>query len=140
MFLGEYFYTEPGALNFLQNVSANDIDRISAANLRIITAERPLIPPPEDLGSPQDVPGRNNKTQRKMWHPRSNTADFEPSDDSDGTLTSEEEIDLPYQAARLYELPENTHTNLRTKAHHLSHPLFLAHGTEANPLKRRRMK
>ena len=75
-----------------------------------------------------------------LWHPRSNTADFEPSDDSDGTLTSEEEIDLPYQAARLYELPENTHTNLRTKAHHLSHPLFLAHGTEANPLKWRRMK
>ena len=52
MFLGEYFYTEPGALNFLQSVSANDIDRISAANLRIITAERPLIPSPEDLGSP----------------------------------------------------------------------------------------
>jgi hypothetical protein len=83
----------------------------------------------------EEIICRHGVPEVLLWHPRSNTADFEPSDDSDGTLTSEEEIDLPYQAARLYELPENTHTNLCTKAHHLSHPLFLAHGTEANPLK-----
>ena len=136
MFLGEYFYTEPGALNFLQNVSANDIDHISAANLRIITTEHLSIPPPKGLGSLQDIPGQNNKTQRKIWHPRSNTADFKPSDDSNRTLTSEEEIELPYQAARLFKLPENTHMNLHIIAHHLIHPLFLARGTEANPLKR----
>ena len=145
MFLGDFFHEEPGALNYLCNISANDIDHVSVTQLKAIINSRnslSLLPAKchhdDSPTTDQDVPGWNNKTPRKMWYPESNTSDpapYKPDFDIDAWNQQCHDLDLPLLPACIDDLPDLAVDFVPSSDPGSIHPLFIACDSVGLPLK-----